>query len=333
MKRKIFMGVLCAEAVVCVLVCLWQNSFGGNFNAAVMSFFDRITLGMESLSSSIRSGNAAAIVAYFAVSLLPVASLIYVRKRRKLYIEDGLLALLSVVLFAVFHLIQNPRFIDSARVVPDQALGGALYSGMLYSIVCGYFMLRVLRLFSTGGTKKLFRYMSVILNLLNVYFVLMIFGVCFNTLLKSITFLQQIIIGKKQQLGLNIRSIYLVEANYVLRVLKFFGNALPYVFNMLIVFTALRLSDKMRADRYSAETVAAARRISRLCSLSLATTVLINIGFELLQYFLGPALLADLSGNSVESPVFSIAFVLSALLLSRLVTENKQLKDDNDMFV
>ena len=37
--------------------------------------------------------------------------------------------------------------------------------------------------------------------------------------------------------------------------------------------------------------------------------------------------------GSVQIPILSMAFVLAALLLAQYIKENKQLKDDNDMFI
>ena len=37
--------------------------------------------------------------------------------------------------------------------------------------------------------------------------------------------------------------------------------------------------------------------------------------------------------SNLKIPVFSVAFMLAVLLLTRFVSENKQLKDDNDMFI
>jgi hypothetical protein len=37
--------------------------------------------------------------------------------------------------------------------------------------------------------------------------------------------------------------------------------------------------------------------------------------------------------SSLQIPVLSIAFVLATLLMARFIGENKQLKDDYDMFI
>ena len=322
MKQKIIVGLLSVEALACVLFCIMQTSFTGAFSAVMAFPFEQIGMGLRSLSLSSGSGNAAAIVVYFTASLLPIASVLIFRKKRKLCAEDGLLGLLSAVLFTVLYIMINPGVINTwTGGMAAQSVGKAILGGMVYSVLCGYFVLRVLRLFSNGGTSRLVRYMSIMLCLLNVLFVYLIFGACFNGLLSSISALQAGNAGNERLLG----------ASYVFLVLQFIVDALPYAFNALVVFTALRLLDEMRADRYSAETVAAAGQISKLCAAALVTMVLANVGFNVLQILFAKSLMVV--NSSVQIPVFGVAFVLATLLLTRLVTENKQLKDDNDLFV
>jgi hypothetical protein len=322
MKQKILMVFLGAEALACVLFGILQTSFTGAFSAVMAFPFEQLGMGLRSLSLSSGLGNTAAIIVYFAASLLPIAALLILRKKRKLCAEDGLLGLLSAVLFGILYIMINPGLISTGTGgIAAQSVGKAILGGMVYSVLCGYFVLRVLRLFSNGGTEKLVRYMSVMLRLLNVLFVYLIFGACFNGLLNSIAALQAGNVGNEHLLG----------ASYVFLILQFVVDALPYAFNVLVVFAALRLLDEMRLDRYSIETVAAAGQISRLCAAALMAMVLANIGFNLLQLLFAKSLVVI--NSSVQIPIFSITFVLAALLLTRLVTENKQLKDDNDMFI
>lgn len=322
MKRSIFIGILAAEAVFCVILRILHASFSGVFSAVMAFPFEQIGLFLRPLSLSGGLGNAAAVVIYFALSLLPVSALLVLRKKRRLYAEDGLLAVLSAVLFAVLYIMINPGIIASLTGgATGQTVGKAILGGTSYSVLSGYFVLRALRLFSSHGTDKLIRFMSVMLRLLNVLFVYLIFGACFDGLWDSIAALRAGNAGNEHLLG----------ASYVFLVLQFFVDSLPYILNISVVFAALRLLSEMQSDRYSAETAAAAERVSKLCAAALTATVLSNIGFNLLQLLCAKSLMVI--NGSLQIPVFSITFVLAALLLTRFVTENKQLKDDNDMFI
>jgi hypothetical protein len=207
-----------------------QTSFTGAFSAVIAFPFEQIGMGLRSLSLSSGLGNAAAIIVYFAASLLPIAATLILRKKRKLCTEDGLLVMLSAVLFAVLYIMINPGVINTwTGGIAAQPVGKAILGGMVYSVLCGYFVLRVLRLFSNGATEKLIRYMSVMLRLLTVLFVYIIFGACFNGLLNSITALQAGNVGNEHLLG----------TSYIFLVLQFFVDTLPYAFNVLVVFVVL----------------------------------------------------------------------------------------------
>jgi len=322
MKRSIFFGLLGVEALLCIAFHVLQASFSGVFTTVMAFPFEQIGLGLRTLSLSGGLGNMAAVVVYILISLLPAAGLLILRKKRKLHKEDGLLVLLSAALFAVLYLLINPGIIGPLTGgVAGQPVGKAVLGAMVYSVLCGYLVLRILRLFSVGGTDQLFRYMSVMLHLLTVLFGYIIFSTCIGNLLDSMASLKAGNTGNEHLLG----------ASYFFLVLQFIVNALPYVMDIFVISTALRLLYEIRTDRYSVGTVDAAGSVSRLCAAALTVTVYSNIGFNLLQLLFAKSLMT--LNSSVQIPVFSITFVLAALLMTRLVTENKQLKDDNDMFI
>ena len=99
----------------------------------------------------------------------------------------------------------------------------------------------------------------------------------------------------------------------------------------MVALRARGLVLELDRDRYSQAAVAAAEGLSRLCVRALAVTVGANLTFQLLQ--LACARWLRSLNTQVSFPLLSMAFVLGALLLSRLIREGKQLKDDNDLFV
>lgn len=322
MKRSTYYMFLCVEAVLCVVLCILQVSFTGVFSSITAFPFEQIGLGLRNLSLSGGPGNAAAIVIYAAVSLLPAAVLLVLSKKRSLHAEDGLLILLSIVLFAVLYLMINPGSIGMLTGgLTEYSAGKSLLGVIVYSIVCGHLVLRLLRLFNGGGTDALVRYMSAILHLLNMLLVYIIFSTCLGYLFDSIASLKAGNAGNEHLLG----------ASYFFLALQFIVGALPYAMDIFVVFAALRLLREMQTDRYSEKTVTAAERMSRLCTAALTVTVLSNIGLNLFQLLFAKSLMVI--DTAVQIPIFSMTFVLAALLLTRFVTENKQLKDDNDTFI
>jgi hypothetical protein len=322
MKRKVLPVLLAVEAVVCISLCFLKISLANVFSAAIAFPFEQIGMGLRTLSLSGGFGNTIALVIYFIVGLLPAGTLLVLHIMRKQNMEDWLLMLLTAILFGVLFLMINPGFItEILGIAARPPIGKALLGGIVYSLLVGYFILRVLRLFTSGNTQKLERYMLIMLGVLNVLFVFIAFGVSFSNMLASIYSLQAGNSGNEHLLG----------TSYAFIVLQYVVNALPYILDVVVVFAALRLLGEIRKERYSTESVAAAERMSRLCAIALAVTTLTNIVFNLLQLLFAKSLMAV--NNSVQIPVLSIFFVLAALLLTRFIIENKKLKDENDQFI
>ncbi len=321
MKRKLLIGLLAAEAAACVALCFLQTSFGNVFSTMMAFPFEQIGLGLRSLSLSGGALNVLALVLYGAISLLPMAFLMFFRKKRKLQKEDWLLGLLSVLLFVVLYAMTNPGLIGLQTGGLPPAAGKAALGLLVYSVLCGYLALRVLRLFYTGGTEKLLGYASAMLMLIAALFVYAAFGAGFSNMLKSFEALR----------AGNTGNEHLLAATYICLAMEAVVNALPRVLGVVVVFKALVLLDEMKVNRYSESAIAAAKHMCRWCAIALAATMLSIIGFNLVQLLFSKALLVTHVG--AQLPVDSIGFMLAVLLFTRLLTENKQLKDDNDMFI
>lgn len=322
MKQKWLVALLGLEAIFCVLFQILQGSLQGFFSAALAFPFEQIGWALRALSLASGLGNVLAFVLYAALCLLPLAFLLLLGKRRKLRAEDGLLGLLSIALFIVLYFMINPGLIGNAGWAGmAQSFGKAALGGTLYSIVIAYLVLRALRLFSQGDAQKLLRYMGGMLRILSIIFVYIIFGAAVRDLLDAV---------KALQAG-NIGNEYLLGSSYVFLVLQYIADTSSYVLNLLIVFAGMRLLRGMRINRYAVETVALAKNMARLCAVGLAVTVLIKLCFNLLQCISMKSLLV--MHIAVDIPLFSIVFVLSALIVSLLIAENKTLKEDNDMFI
>ena len=319
MKQNRFIFILAAEAVICVLLTAFKASLGAIFSAAVAFPFEQIGLGLRALSLSCATGNVLAILLYGAICLIPAGALFFIRRKRSLAPEDALLPVASIVLFAVIYLMINPGLI--ADSLGSISVGKAILGGTVYSVLLAYFILRILRLFRAGGLDKLPRYLAALLGLLNVVFVYMIFGAGIAALIEDIATLQAGNSGYEHLLG----------ASYVFAVLQYLVDALPYVFDILIVFAGIKLLGNMTTDRYSDATVSAASRLSALCTKALSITVLAIASLNLLQLLFAKRLFSIHA--ALQIPLLSIAFVLAALLLSRLVAENKALKEDNDSII
>lgn len=326
MKRKTFCIFLGCEAVLCLLLYLTRVSMPGIFTAIITFPFEQIGIALRKLSLSGSIGNVFSIVLYIAISLVPILVLFIFKKRRSLNLEDSLLVVLSALFFVVIYLMINPGMLGKnlgggAGQVVGHVVDKALLGGVAYSVLLGYIILRILRFFFAADTNRLQKYLAALLCVLNILFVYLAFGAQFGNLMNSIEVLRAGNTLNEHSLGMS----------YVFLVLQYIVNALPNVLNVLVVFAGLNLLDELASDRYSEATVASATILSRLCGLALTITVVSGIGFNLLQLMFINRL--KVVNSTVQIPLLSIAFVLTALLLAQYIRESKQLKDDNDMFI
>ena len=344
MRKKRLIIFLIIEALCCVLWhSLGLSGAAGITAGSLFTFpFAQIGDGLRALSLSGTVGNIAAIILYILFCGSPLLVLLGIHRKRKVYPEDGLLAGLSVMLFFAMYLMINPGLISGAlgSQVGAAGTGKAVLSVVLYSVLVGYLVLRVLRRSRTADMEKLQNYFNVILYLLGVVFIWGAFGVGLGELRSALTELAagntaygdslfgEAFFGSGLGGGLSGGSLGLSRAFLVIR---YVTDALPYLLDTVIVLTGLDLLEAMKENRYGEETLALARKLSGQCVKFLSATVLCNLIFNVLQLiFLKNLLVVN---ATVQLPVLSILFVLIVLFLTKMLTENKELKDDNDLFV
>ncbi len=318
MKRYLLPILLAVEAAVCLLACGLLNLLTDTLPAMMAFPFQPIGQGLRSLSLSGAPGNVAAIVIYVLLSLLPAGALVLLRKRRKLEPEDWLLPALSIILFVVLYLMINPGLLGP---LGQGLVGMAFLGGCFYSVLVGYLILRVLRLFFRAETDTLHRCLSALLWALCFLLVYAAFGSCFEAFLTSVQELRADNTGVYSGLELSIGFLFL----------RYLVSALPYVMDILVLFALLNMLAERRKDRFSQAAVDAAKALSRRCGWTLAATVLATGGMNILQLCFYSSL-RNVAG-SVILPLDSVSLVLGALLLARYAQEAKDLKDYNDLFI
>lgn len=324
MKQKIFLGVLAAEALLCVLLHSMKGMAVEVFSGLMAFPFEALGYSLRQLSLSGSMGNVAAIVIYVGCSLIPVYFLLWICLKKKFYPEDALLAVLSILLLVVMYLMINPGLIQKffgIAVGSSTEFGKAFLGGMVYSVLTGYVVLKVLRLFFGAESQRLQSYLRVLLGALNMLLVYMIFGGCYGSFLESVEQVKETNTGTEAGLGMT----------YFFLFLQLLINALPYVLDIFIVLALQKLLDQLVLGAYTEESVNAADKLSKACGFSLMITTLSSVGFNLLQLLMSKDL--RVINGTVQVPLLSIVLVLAALLAAQLVKEGKKLKDDNDMFI
>jgi len=321
-REKIAVVLLLVLASACVTVFLLGVNTAEIFFAAFAFPFAHIGRFLRFLSLSGGIGNIFAIALYVIFCLIPVAAFFIIRKKGKIEYEDALLLFLSALLFYVMFLMVNPGLAVgfTGRVAGDMSMAQMILGGTVYSIILSYILIRILRRFIKAHTASLEVYTVILLHFLSVLFTVSAFGVSFGGMLESFETLRAENIGN---MGLG--------TTYVFITIRYAVTALPNALNIAVVFAALRLLSAFKVDPYSQNTVAAAEGMSRMCGVVLVITVLSVTAFNVLQLIFASRLFVI--NTQLHFPVVSVLFVLGALLLTRYIAQNKQIKDENDRFV
>ena len=274
MKEKHLLTLLSIEAAACVLFCILQRSVSGFFSTIVAFPFEQLGVGLRALSLSGGAGNAAAILFYVLLSLIPAGIWLILKKKQKAMPIDFTLFLLSVLLFVVLYYIMD-------FAVPGT--GKWSLGSTFYSVLLGYLLIRALLKYRNAGAKKLQEGLWLLLGAVNIVLVYGIFDQELGSLLLNLETVQ------KGNTGITLSDGFFAYSNlnttYLFLFLRFVIRILPYVLNIIIVFLARRLLTAMREDLYREESVKTAEKLARFCMWTLIVTIGLDAGFNLLQLF------------------------------------------------
>ena len=254
-------------------------------------------LGAMSLSGDI--GNAAAIIIYALVCLVPVFVMLSKMKQNTFKKTDSLLVLMSAVLFAVIYLLINPSEMGLRGEI-DGASQMVAFS--FWSLFFGYLILKFTEKISAADGDRILKLLSLVLKITGAIFV---FALC--TVKTTAT-----------EIGL-------------MTVLGFVNTAIPYVLAVVTVFLSLELSGEFTSDRYSESTVMVAEKLSSFCILSVKVSVVVSALYNVLQL----RYINELSNVDfrLQVPLFSLGFILLVLVMTSFIKDSKALKEDNDSFI
>ena len=187
MKEKHLLTLLSIEAAACVLFCILQRSVSGFFSTIVAFPFEQLGVGLRALSLSGGAGNAAAILFYVLLSLIPAGIWLILKKKQKAMPIDFTLFLLSVLLFVVLYYMINPGLMDFA--VPGT--GKWSLGSTFYSVLLGYLLIRALLKYRNAGAKKLQEGLWLLLGAVNIVLVYGIFDQELGSLLLNLETVQK----------------------------------------------------------------------------------------------------------------------------------------------
>lgn len=258
------------------------------------------------------AGSAFAALLWGALSLIPAFFALKNTGRQERRAENAALLFMSLCLFVGLWAMADGAFTDA--LVPGGGsvmlpMKRAVIGGALWSVIVMWAVFRLLRYLSGDGEKRLMRCMKGAVYALCVCFE---FGLAFSEVVGLVAGMAA---------AQNAAAVFAEIVSFVI-------CAAPYAFDLLVASAGIALLDALMSD---AGTVQAAEKLALRAKTALYVSAAAIPAYNLCRVaFAGATSSVD---THVVIMVGSLAFTLAALLLSRLITENRQLRDENDMFV
>lgn len=314
MKRKTLVVLLGCESVMLTGLAILTNFFPTIFSSMLAFPFEQIAGGLRYVSQFGNIGNGLAMALWVGVSLIPTMLALKAGRSKETVQERIVLFLLPAVMMLALYGMMNPSLFCPTLLEGQKEcipVMKAILGATVWSVVVLYIIFRLLRMFVGGDTNQLMQYLKVLLLILCVFFTAVIFSACISDLIACLMDAQGVL-------------------DVVLSVIRFLVLSVPYAFDVAITISAIALLD-VALTKEQIGIVESAAKLSQICCVALSITAASTAAYNVLQI----VLMRHLSkiAASVDVPIISIAFTLMVLLVSRLLVENKQLRDDNDLFI
>ena len=332
MKRSQMKMLLLIEGAVCLTLTLALRLIEG----AAFSFAafpgSAAGQGLSMLAGTGRFGFALALTLYAFLALLPLYALARIRARRDWKAEDTLLGLCSLAVAGALF----PRgWVTYWSTSAETLFPRLAWQWLLFALLAGWVVLRLLRRFSDGGTQELLKLFRVLLGLAAAYF---IFEVCFAEFAGLFSAIDTLKAGNTAfaadtllPAAADITGSKSLAFSYIVLALRFGAKSLPTLFAAATAYFAIGLLDTMEDGAFTRESAAYAPKLAAWCVKVLKLSVLLALAVNLLQAVCAPLILS--TSISIPLPVLELCFVLAALLGARLIASNVALAADNDLFI
>ncbi|MBR1759016.1 MAG: hypothetical protein IJ744_09895 [Lachnospiraceae bacterium] len=313
MKHGRFIWLLAAWAVLLLALVLVSNALPAYVSSLLAFPFEQIADGLGGLSRAGRVGNAFATALWAGISVIPAVCAIYGWKDISKKRENMVLLLLSVILFVCLYGMINPfvfmrNDIDMGAFVP---VWKSMLGVCIWSVVMLYFILVFLRKVREGEKTRLYSYLRLFAMLVCVLFV------------------AGIVAGNGAAMIQTFREAQ-TSVDSVFAVIRFVLTSMPEMMSIWILLQVMDVVDIAGSEEQEGLGEAAGHLAKKICltlEITMGSVVLLN----LLQLLFAKAL-SDIKIQSVL-PLESVLLMLVLLLACKLLAENKELRDDNELFI
>lgn len=314
MKRKTLILILILEAALIAGLVYLSRQYPAWFSSVWSIPMEQIAGGLKVLSGTGAFGNGLALAILAGIALIPVIIALRYPRGRETLAERITLAVMAPVILIVLWYMIHPGNMRPEAAGADAFLqvARAALSLIIWSVVILFVVLRLIRLFRAGKREQLLRYFRILLAVSCITFTAELAVTLMNAVLTPAAD------GSRSAQDI-IAGIFRLAAGVV-----------PLVFDIVILIRVMDLIWIAETEEQEglAET---AKKVSGISCIALAVSTGLCALQHVVQLLLMPGL-TDLN-VSVDIPVVSIVFVAVILLFTRLLVENRQLREDNSLFI
>lgn len=311
MRKKQFWVIL---AAACAAVFAVVPVSGGDILTVLALPFTAAGAGLRALSLSGGAGNAAAIVLYLVLCLSPLA----LKGKRRWQREDWLLVLGCGVMAWVLYLMVNP---GQRPPLMNSDAGDFSYAGCVWSVLAAWGVLKLMRSGEHIRQANIYKALRIFLLIWAVQCVVEGFGLELWYLRSEIAYLNEV----------NTATYVNLWPSYLFAGLDFAAAAAEEGMLAVVLTKGIGLLEALEQDPYGEECVQRCHEAERWCRQMLVLLTLISLALNL-----GQMMFCGLLHNmrfELRLPVLSLAVAFGMLALTRLLSQGKALKDDNDLFI
>jgi len=314
MKKGWLLGICLFEMFLLTALLILAEYFPETYSSFLAFPFEQIAIGLGELAETGAVGNGVSMALWIGLSAFPLVLALTYKKEKETFPERMALVVLSVVVFSALFGMINPQVfndtdaidISGSRIVTRSILGVAIWSAVIL-----YVLLRSMRQFRKGNKEQLLRYLGTGLCVLCFLFSAMIAAYIAPTILFYLDTAK-------------------TGADKVCQGFRVMTMIIPTILMIFVVFRMLDLLESAKKDDKAGITLAA-KKVGGTCYMALGVMAGLVVISNLVQILmLRRATDIEVLANV---PIVSILFFVMVLLLSRLLIENKELRDDNSLFI
>ena len=317
MKKRAFIILLVTEAGLLAALTLLVRNYPNYFSSTAAFPFEQIARFLARLSRAGGLRKGIGVAGWFGISAVPAMIALRYRRGKETILERISLFVLSVVLFFALYGMAAPHAFSFVRHTSAEEVSGwakairQICGPSVWTVVVLYIFLLLIRLFRQGNKEQLIRYMRIILYVLCVIF----------TAVAAVSLTRGI---------LSFPDTPDTAMDKGFAAIRLAAQMIPYVFDILVIICLLDLLQSAMGEGQNG-IEKAAEKVSRTCCAALGVTAAVTALINIIQMVF-MQLLTNIYAT-MDIPVVSMAFVIMILLLTRLLIENKKLRDDNSLFI